>query len=52
VLDYEAMVARLDKLDEYSAILKELQKVSRAERAGGSGGFFAGNCQTTEERIR
>jgi uncharacterized protein YutE (UPF0331/DUF86 family) len=31
VLDYEAIVARLDKLDEYGKILKELRKVSRSE---------------------
>jgi uncharacterized protein YutE (UPF0331/DUF86 family) len=31
VLDYEAIVARLDKLDEYGKILKELRKMSRSE---------------------
>jgi len=31
VLDHEAIIARLDKLDEYGKILKELQKASRSE---------------------
>jgi uncharacterized protein YutE (UPF0331/DUF86 family) len=31
VLDHEAITARLDKLDEYGKILKELQKASRSE---------------------
>ena len=31
MLDHEAITARLDKLDEYGKILKELQKVSRSE---------------------
>jgi len=31
VLDYEAITARLDKLDEYGKILKELQKATKSE---------------------
>jgi uncharacterized protein YutE (UPF0331/DUF86 family) len=31
VLDHEAIIARLDKLDEYGKILKELRKMSRSE---------------------
>lgn len=31
MLDHEAITARLDKLDEYSKILKELQKAARYE---------------------
>ena len=31
MLDHEAIIARLDKLDEYGKILKELQKASRSE---------------------
>ncbi len=31
MLDREAILARLDKLDEYTKILRELQKAARSE---------------------